>query len=197
MAFGCLCLYGFLNCLACVTGLFCGDRDWTDICVPCSPVQLASACWRCAGLQPSSTLGVPPWEGQHTSSGQHGAKCCGMIGCLVSMVTFRITSNCLCVLWTACAVWWIWCAVSPIHAIVVFSPFSSFSTLPAYTVAVLYTCAHIGCLNIYIYIYVCVCVFVSVSQARLQEAFTFTELLHHARWIAFSLSITSSRIWRQ
>ena len=44
------------------------------------------------------------------------------------------------------------CAVSPIHAIVVFSPFSAFSTLPAYTVAVLYTCAHIGCLHIYIYI---------------------------------------------
>ena len=42
------------------------------------------------------------------------------------------------------------CAVSPIHAIVVFSPFSAFSTLPAYTVAVLYTCAHIGCLHIYL-----------------------------------------------
>ena len=80
-------------------------------------------------------------------------KCCGMVGCLVSMVAFRITSNCLCVLWKACAVWWIWCAVSPIHAIVVFSPFSSFSTLPAYTVAVLYTCAHIGCLHIYLVVF--------------------------------------------
>ena len=62
-----------MNCLACVTSLFCGERDGTDICVPCSPVQLASACWRCAGLQPSSTLGVPPGEGQNTSSEQHGA----------------------------------------------------------------------------------------------------------------------------
>ena len=38
---------------------------------------------------------------------------------------------------------------------------------------------------------------VSVSQACLQEALTFTEILHPARWIAFSLSIKSLRIWRQ
>ena len=41
-----------------------------------------------------------------------------------------------------------------------FSPFFSFSALPAYTVAMLCTCAHIGCLKIHIYI----CVYVYSFQ---------------------------------
>ena len=82
-------------------------------------------------------------------------------------------------------------------------PLSFFSFLFIFYIACIYSCSVVHMRTywllecIYIYIYMCVCVFVSVSQARRQEALTFTELLHHARWIAFSLSITSSRIWRQ
>ena len=53
-----------------------------------------------------------------------------------------------------------------------FSPFSAFSTLPAYTVAVLYTCAHIGGLHIYLSsLIVQLLKWISMSQQEINEVY--------------------------